>query len=93
MTTLVVAVIVTVVGLSAGLAIRSAALCRGANRVEASRSWRRAVSIALLVGAAVLVVVASTEDHRRYLSFAVAAFIVIAAVWQLRDVRREVRNP
>jgi hypothetical protein len=35
----------------------------------------------------------TTEDHRRYLSFAVAVFMVIVAVWQLRDVRREVRNP
>jgi uncharacterized membrane protein YqjE len=50
------------------------------------------VSIALLVGAAALVAIALTDDHHRYLSLAVAAFMVVAAVWQLRDVRRADRN-
>jgi membrane protein YdbS with pleckstrin-like domain len=89
----VTVVVAAVVGLGAGLAIRSAALRKGATPVEATRNQRAVVSIALLIGAVALVSIALTDDHHRYVSLAVAAFMVVAAVWQLRDVRRADRNP
>lgn len=46
------------------------------------------MSIALLLGAALLGFIAATKDHHRYLNIGFAVFMTIAAVWDLSRVMR-----
>jgi hypothetical protein len=87
------AVIVAVIGVVTGVTIRNGVTRRAGTSAEATRKWQRLVSVALLLGAAILLVIACTAEHHRYVHIAVAAAMVVAAVWQLSQIKRETRTP
>jgi phosphatidylglycerophosphate synthase len=80
---------IIVAGLLIGLVIRNAARRSGGNPTEANRSQRRMVAFAMLVGAAILAVLACTDARERYVHAAIAIAMVGVAVWQLTQIRRE----
>jgi hypothetical protein len=80
---------VGVAGLLIGLTLRQAVRRDGSTSAEANRGQLRLLSLAMLAGAAALLVIACTEESdRRYLNFGVATAMVSVAAWQLARNRR-----
>ena len=90
MTPLTVTVLtVGVAGMLIGLILRQAVPRDGSTAADANRAQLRLLSVAILAGAAVLLVIACTEESdRRYLNFGVAVAMVSVAAWQLARNRR-----
>ncbi len=84
----VVAVLAVLLGLASSTVVRR----RAANPAQASRNWRVFNACCMLLVAALLLFIGITEEDRRYLNIGIAAAMVIIAIWQLRNIKRQTRD-
>ena len=86
------AAVVAVLGVLFGLATATVLRRRASSPEQASRRSRAFSAYCMLLLAAVLLFAGITEEHRRYLNIGIAAVMVVIAIWQLLNVKRQTRE-
>src|SRR5271165_2212306 len=86
------AAVVAALGVLFGLATATVLRRRASSPEQASRRSRAFSAYCMLLLAAVLLFAGITEEHRRYLNIGIAAVMVVIAIWQLRNVKRQTRE-